>query len=215
MPPNFIYDLIASNHRNNNYYSEKEIITYRMNFAKKIFFLKNGIVKISTILENGDEVILLILTSGDFFGSQPMIDSFFNDYKYTALRNHTEITALNMIYTQDIWKKNESIKLDFLVILGRQYKELETRIKTLSLRNAEQRLINVLLEFKTKFGHSIDKNNNIIIFVPLNQDELSNYIRVTRVTINKLINKLKRNLLIELQCDRLILKKEFFEYYRF
>ncbi|RKN16281.1 Crp/Fnr family transcriptional regulator, partial [Aquimarina sp. AD1] len=101
---------------------------------------------------------------------------------------------------------------DILIALGNQYFQLERRIRTLTNNSAEQRLINVLLEFMEKFESISDNNQNIIIDIPLNQEEISNYIRVTRVTINKIINKLKKDLLIESNQQKIILKKGFFDY---
>ncbi|MBW1296078.1 Crp/Fnr family transcriptional regulator [Aquimarina litoralis] len=206
--------LILENQGSANHYRKKEIIVHGTHFYKKVYFIKNGIVKISSITKNGEEIIPLLLTSGNFFGAKPTIDCFYFDYTCEAYYSHTEIQEYDLTFFQKIIIDNKINDQDFLGIFCKQYKELERRIKTLYIRNAEQRLLNVFVEFKDKFDYQLDSKNNIIICMPLNQEEMSNYIRVTRVTINKIINKLKRNLLIESDQNTLTLTKKFFEYHK-
>ncbi|GAA0722554.1 Crp/Fnr family transcriptional regulator [Aquimarina litoralis] len=205
--------LIPKDQKQSNHYCKKEIIVQGTCFYKKIFHVKNGIVKISSITKNGEETIPLLLTSGQYFGAKPMIDSFPFHYVCEAQKNNTEIQEFDIMILQNLLHDKISENIGFLKILGDQYIELEKRIKMLYLRNTEQRILHVLMEFKDKFDHKLDHQENIIINMPLNQEEMSNYLRVTRVTINKIMNKLKRKLLIKSDQNTLTLTKKFFEYY--
>ncbi|WP_271767703.1 Crp/Fnr family transcriptional regulator [Aquimarina algiphila] len=196
------------------FYCQKEIIKTPEYLDKKIYLIKNGIVKISSITEHGEEIILVILTTGEVFGASLIFENPHLNYICESINEETILYEFDMACIQKIIKKNCNINQDFLHIIGTQYFELERRIKILTDSSAEQRLINVLIEFKNKFENLSDNEENIIIHLPINQDELSNYIRTTRVTTNKIINKLKNNFLIEYHQKTITLKKDFFKYYK-
>lgn len=206
--------LIPKDQKQSNHYSKKEIIVQGTSFYKKIFYIKNGAVKISSYTKNGEEIISLVLTTGQFFGAKPMIDNFHFYYVCEAQKDNTEVQEFDITNLQDLVYDKIFGNIEFLRILGNQYIELEKRINTLYLRNTEQRILNMLMEFKDKFDHKLDHQENIIIDMPLNQEELSNYLRVTRVTINKIMNKLKRKRLIKSDQNTITLTKKFFEYYK-
>ncbi|AXT59784.1 Crp/Fnr family transcriptional regulator [Aquimarina sp. AD10] len=206
--------LIKSKEYRRSYYCEKEIITASEYYDKKIYLIENGIVKISRLTEQGEEMILVILTSGQVFGANLILEEFHPNYICESLNSETVLCEFDIECVKRVIEKDQHTEFDLLSIIGKQFSEMERRIKVLCNNSAEQRLVDVLKEFKDKFDHLSDNEENIIIDMPLNQDEISNYIRTTRVTTNKLINKLKNNLLIEYQQKNIMLKKDFFKHYK-
>ncbi|MHA7057180.1 Crp/Fnr family transcriptional regulator [Aquimarina sp. M1] len=209
---NLLDGLIKAVKYKRNHYNQKEIITNQEYICNKFYIIKNGVVKVSSLTEKGDEVILFVLNKGQVFGSNPIIDNSYINYFCESLNEETILYEFDIQQVRNYIKENHFKNKDILIALGKHYFQLERRIRTLTNNSAEQRLINVLLEFMEKFESISDNNQNIIIDIPLNQEEISNYIRVTRVTINKIINKLKKDLLIESNQQKIILKKSFFDY---
>ncbi|WP_299311353.1 Crp/Fnr family transcriptional regulator [uncultured Aquimarina sp.] len=211
---NLLDGLIKADQYKQNHYTQKETITNPECICNKFYIIKNGVVKVSSLTEKGDEIILFVLSKGQVFGSNPIIENSYINYFCESLNEGTILYEFDVQYVKKFITENHSKYKDILAVLGNQYSHLEQRIRTLCDNSAEQRLINVLLEFKEKFESISDNEENIIIDMPLNQEEISNYIRVTRVTINKIINKLKKDLLIESNQEKLILKKSFFDYHK-
>ncbi|WP_298319050.1 Crp/Fnr family transcriptional regulator [uncultured Aquimarina sp.] len=209
---NLLDGLIKANQYKRNCYDQKEIITNQECICNKFYLIKNGVVKVSSITERGDEVILFVLSKGQVFGSNPIIDNSHINHSCESLNEETILYEFDIQHVRNYIKENHFKYRDILIALGNQYFQLERRIQTLTNNSAEHRLINALLEFMEKFESISDNNQSIIIDIPLNQEEISNYIRVTRVTINKIINKLKKDLLIESNQHKIILKKSFFDY---
>ncbi len=210
-----LFDILLKSKKHKcNSYSEKEIISDSEYDYKKVYLIKSGVVKISSLTEQGEKCILILLTLGQVFGANLILERYHENYIFESLNDQTVLYEFDIGHVKKVIKKHPKIQNDLLLILGEQYLEMQKRINTLSNNSAEQRLINALKEFKDKFGYSLDHEENVIIHMPLNQDEISNYIRTTRVTTNKLFNKLKNMLLIEYRQKSITLKKEFFEHYK-
>ncbi|WP_024769341.1 Crp/Fnr family transcriptional regulator [Aquimarina macrocephali] len=205
--------LVKNDQYNCNIYYQNEVIKSTGACSKKIYLIKNGVMKIGCFTDQGEEVVLIILTKNQVFGASSIFIDFCSYCIYESLSEETKVYEFDKNIIQKAIKKNPDLYKDFLSILGKEYQEYENRIKTLQIQSAELRLIKVLFEFKEKFGCPYN-SEEIIIHSPLNQNELSNYIRVSRVTTNKIINKLNSNLLLEYSNKSIIIKKSFFDNYK-
>jgi CRP-like cAMP-binding protein len=195
-------------------YYQNEIIKSTGSCSRKIYLIKNGVMKIGCYTDQGEDVILIVLTKNQVFGASSIFIDFYSYYIYESLSEETMVYEFDKSIMQKVIKGNQNLYKDFLSIVGKEYQEYENRIKTLQIQSAELRLVNVLFEFKEKFGYTSDNLGKVIINCPINQNELSNYIRVSRVTTNTLINKLINNQILEYKNKIIVLIKSFFDNYR-
>lgn len=197
------------------FYKQNEIIKNNECFSEKIYLIKEGVVKICCITNNGEEIIPVLLAKNQIFGTDIIFGRMYSLFSSESLCAKTIIYEFKINDIYDVIKKNNFLYKDLLYILDLEYSELEKRIKNLQIRSTELRLINAIIEFKEKFECSSDfLNETIIINSPFNQDELGNYIRTSRVTTNSIISGLKNRSLINYQKNNITLRKSFFNYYK-
>lgn len=193
-------------------YTKNEIILNNIRLSKKIYHIEKGTVKITHITKEGEELILFLLVENQVFGAV-MCGDYHPCITSKSISKKTIIYEFDFCSIEEVIKNNMNIHKKYLFLLRDGYSELENRIRILSIRSAEQRLVNTLLEFHQKFEKKTDRSENIIIDSPINQDELATYIRTSRVTTNNIISLLKKKLLIDYNKKHIILRKEFFNYY--
>lgn len=206
--------LIKTGKYQSSTYYQNEIITSTKYRSNKIYLIKDGVIKIGCFSEEGEEIILILLTKNQVFGTNSIFKDYCSYYIYESLSEKTIVYEFDINIIQKTIENNQNFYKDFLLILGEEYSELENRIRILQIRSAELRLIKVLFEFKEKFECPSLNSEKIIINSPFNQNELSHYIRVSRVTTNKIINKMINNFLLEYRNKVIILKKSFFDNYK-
>ncbi|MDY8135771.1 Crp/Fnr family transcriptional regulator [Aquimarina sp. 2201CG5-10] len=195
------------------FYKQNEIILENRSFFEKIYFIIEGSVKITHITDTGEEIIPMILTKGQIFGADIIYGNFYASFTYKAMNERTILYEFDIRDVKKAIGKDIGLYKDLLLLLKEEYTELEKRIKVLSIRSAEQRFIETLMEFWEKFESSSSDTENVLIDSPFNQNELSDYIRTSRVTTNCIINKFRNKSLLRYRNKRIVIKKGAFDFF--
>lgn len=176
---------------NNN---EKELIKYLDVSDNKVLFHEDdkcfcvgivvkGQVKISTFLNNGNEVIYNTLNVDQMFGNNLI---FSNQPYYRGDVKADKGSRIALIYKDDlikILKSNEEFLFAYLNIQSEFTKTLNSNIKLLSITNAKERLI-----------YYLHINNNKIEFKTIS--ELAKNLYLERETLSRTISKMIKDKLI-------------------
>lgn len=176
---------------NNN---EKELIKYLDVSDNKVLFHEDdkclcvgivvkGQVKISTFLNNGNEVIYNTLNVDQMFGNNLI---FSNQPYYRGDVKADKGSRIALIYKDDlikILKSNEEFLFAYLNIQSEFTKTLNSNIKLLSIANAKERLI-----------YYLHINNNKIEFKTIS--ELAKNLYLERETLSRTISKMIKDKLI-------------------
>ncbi len=194
-------------------YKQNEIIKHQYNaHHKKIYFVKRGFLKLSYSREDGEETIPILLSENQFFGSIQVFNECHYDYKYETIHTETLIYEFKILTIKSYIQNDNNLHEKLCALIGMEYIMLEKRIKLLQRQFVKQRVIETLLEFKERNYNQVTPSK-IQLFIPITQEEFSNYIRASRVITNKVINDLRKELLIECQHNSIIINKSFFDAY--
>jgi len=215
MAIDFFNFLIKEGFYKSKTYNKNEVIKYFHNInPKKIYLVKRGIVKMSYPIESGEKMISILLKENQFFGTNQLCNEFNCHYTYESIYEETEVYEFDIEQIKLTIKKNNIPPKEVCHLIGQEYFMLEERIKILQNQFVEKRFTDTMAEFIKKFKVCTYKDHSIDIYLPLNQSELGNYIRASRVILNKVINNLKRKSLIEPCKNKMVLKKKFFKLFK-
>ncbi|WP_109300790.1 Crp/Fnr family transcriptional regulator [Aquimarina sp. AU474] len=200
-----------------NEYHKNEVIRYAHEInPKRIYLIKSGVVKMSYLNELGEEIIITILAKNEHFGTNRIFCESSFKYNYESIYLKTMVYEFEFSVVRSVIEKHTILHKEICSMIGKEYSMLEKRIRILQNRFVEQRLVQTIEEFKDKFEVHKFPDKSICIFFPFTQDELSAYIRASRVITNKIINEFKRKFLIECNNNNtIILKKNYFDLYKF
>jgi CRP-like cAMP-binding protein len=157
---------------------------------ENLLLINRGKVKIYRNSAEGKEQILYILAEGDFFGERNLLlKQKLAEYNAVTM----EETMVCMITRQDCHQlllQHPAIGLKIMEELCERIDKLENLLSSISPRDTDNRICLMLLEFCRKYGKA-QPDGGVIIDLPLNREEMANYIGVTRETVSRKLNALK------------------------
>ncbi|MDO4940787.1 MAG: Crp/Fnr family transcriptional regulator [Erysipelotrichaceae bacterium] len=175
-------------------YKKDAIIFHENDTCKNIGIVIKGKVCISTYLENGDEVIFNLLDEDDIFGNNLVFSSKPYYKGDIVAKQETTICFIDKRTLIKLLRTNEAFLIKYLEIQSNFGKELNNRIKLLSMNEAKERLLFYL-----------HINNNTINYTSISA--LANILFLKRETLSRLINKLERSKII-IRKDKTIIRLE-------
>ncbi len=169
--------------------------------SQGIWQVCQGLVQLSTLYENGEEVWLGWAEPSTFFG------------RWFSLLETYQATALSDVHL--VWfslaEINASPRLAQTILpqLVRRMRQTEALLAIAGQRRVEDRLLQLLQLMKEEIGQPVPEGTRLSL--RLTHQNLANAIGTTRVTVTRLLSKLKSEGAIILDRDRhIILKNDSF-----
>lgn len=157
-----------------------------------VWQINQGIVQLTTLCQNGEEVWLGWAETSSFFGCG---FSLLQSYQAKAL-SEVHLTWFSQAEIDD------SPHLSQLVLpqMVRRLRQTEAMLAILGMRRVEDRLQHLLLLMKGEIGQPVAEGTRISM--RLTHQNLANAIGTTRVTITRLLGKFKSEGAITFDRDR-------------
>ncbi len=171
-----------------------------------LFILNEGKVKISKLTKEGKEQIVHIFTTGDFFGELSLFSSD-ETYGFDAYAiSDVKICTLNKQDMNKIIMSNPEISLKLLQVITKRLTQTENLAQNLATNDAEIRIAFMILEFCEKYGITTDEG--LKINLPINREEMANYVGVTRETISRKLSIFEELGIISLKGNKILIIKQ-------
>lgn len=157
-----------------------------------------GLVQLSTLCQNGEEVWLGWAEPSTFFGQW-----------FSLLRSYQAIALCDVQLTWfSLAEINASPRLSQIVLpqLVRRIQQTEALLAISGQRRVEDRLQHLLMLMKQQIGQPVAEGTRIEMRIT--HQNLANAIGTTRVTVTRLLSKLKSEGLITIDRDRHIILRE-------
>jgi CRP/FNR family cyclic AMP-dependent transcriptional regulator len=172
------------------------------------FLIINGKVKISRISDDGREVILSILSEGDFFGEMAILDGLSRSANVSTLED-SELYSIKHVDFMKILYDFPQISINLLKELAGRLRRSDQHIKALSLQDAVGKVASAFLRLAENSG--IIKNGQVQISnVPAQQD-LANMSGTSRETISRAIKTLHKDGFLNKEGSKIVI----YDYERF
>lgn len=176
----------------------------------EVFLIESGTVEFYELSYTGRKIILETLGPGSFFG-----DLCESEEPCAWLNNFADAkpkTSLYRLSTKDFLKlisRQPAIALQVIDDISQQLRRAETKIKHFALSDAPTRLIAELLSYARKYG----EESECCVTIPkhLTHQRIAEMAGLARETTTMLLNRFKRQQIIEIQPNRTIVihKKNF------
>ena len=187
----------------------------RMSFVKKgevlmraeeclehFFVLLEGRVKVSQMnFENGKEQILYLLSKGDMYDVVSLLDGKAHENMAMALDDVKLLVFPIELFREWIETKPSFNKL-FFPYVAKQLREMENLASDLSLYDTTTRLVKLIAKNIEKEG---DKQT-LKLINNLSHDELANLIGTVRKVLNRNLQSLKKEGLIDIRRKEIYIK---------
>lgn len=166
-----------------------------------VFYLKTGRVKVYDISYRGDEIILNVFNPGTFFPVALLVSRSVNKYVYEA-ETDIEVHQAPAREVLAFVKAHPQVTYEILVEVYAKMDEILGRVSHLMASSAKRRLIYELLlecsrvECATKGGATL---------LEITEREIGARAGLSRETVSREIGKLKRDKLVSVQQNAIVI----------
>ena len=184
-------------------YKKDNMILIEEEIGSTMFIILDGRVKISRISDDGREVILSILSEGDFFGEMSILDGQNRSANVVTL-DDSKIMVIRREDFLQMLHDYPQIAINLLKELAGRLRRSDSQIKSLSLQNATGKVASTLLRIADDSG-KIHLGQVEIPRLPPQQD-LANMAGTSRETISRVLKALTKQGYLKKEGSRLIIK---------
>lgn len=162
--------------------------------AERLYVVAEGKVKLLQFAPGGKNVLLDILTSGEFFGNLATLGAA--AYSDSA-QAQTPCCVLS-ISSDDfrrVLDEHPELALKALEVMAARLNAANRRVLQLSAMPVEQRIAFTLLELARKLGRAHE--GSLLIDVPLSRDDLAEMTGATPETVSRVMSQMQQEGIIE------------------
>ncbi|MDX1614274.1 MAG: Crp/Fnr family transcriptional regulator [Candidatus Promineifilaceae bacterium] len=171
------------------HFGANQIIFHLGDPAGLLYIIISGKIKISYTSADGQEAVLAILGTGDFFGELALFDDSPRSATAEAIEP-TETLTLHRDEFLEFLDINPPFAHHVLTVLAKRIRHLNKQISDIFFLDLPARLARTLLMLADQHGRKT--RDGIVIELSLTQTDLAEMTGATRVSINKALGRFRR-----------------------
>jgi len=170
-----------------------EIICQSWDTAKHLYIIADGRVRLLRYSLTGKNILLDLLTTGEFFGA---LSGLGNDVYPETAQAHTSccILIIDREAFQQVLKRYPFISLNLINIMVERLRIANERVHQLSALTVEARIACILLMLTAKFGET--KGSECLLQVPLFREDLAGMTGATTESASRVMSRFQKEGLI-------------------
>jgi CRP/FNR family transcriptional regulator, cyclic AMP receptor protein len=181
-----------------------EVIFHKGDPGSSMYLIVEGQVRIVLPSDAGEEALLGVLDTGDFFGDLSLIDG----QPRSATIIASEPTETVVLHRDDFLKvvhSNPSVAIDMLKVLARRLRETDEFVEDAVFLDVPGRLAKKLLELSETYGDV--RPDGTVIGLRLTQSELATMVGATRESVNKHLRSYRSRGIIDVNRQRIVIRR--------
>lgn len=171
-------------------YGQGETVYFSGDSARHLYIVASGQIKLLRHTLTGQDILVDVLSPGDFFGTLSTLDEA--AYPDTA-QAQTPVCVLT-ISAEDfrtILARYPSAALTVLDITQRRLLDAHEMLRQLSASTVEQRIAYVLFKLADKLGEASDEG--LLIQMPLTRDDIAQMTGATAETASRVMSQFQKD----------------------
>ncbi|UFJ41764.1 Crp/Fnr family transcriptional regulator [Brevibacillus humidisoli] len=164
--------------------------------ADQVYFVQSGQVKLTKTTMDGKELTLQISSEGDLVGVTGLFEQ---ELTYNLTASMLKVGELWMVPRQGLEKmliKNSQFCVEFLRWLGMINRRMQSKFRDLLLHGKIGALYSTLIRMSNTYGKP--HPDGILIDLSMTNKDLAMLIGLTRESVNRMLQELKKQEVIEL-----------------
>jgi len=191
---------------NRRRYPKDSVVFFENEQGDFFFMILEGRIKVTILGDDGREVILSLLGSGDFFGEMALLDNEPRSATAIAVED-TELLSLHRHDFQSVLTDNRSISVGLIKVLTARLRRANHQISTLALLDVYGRVARVIVDMAREEGRRLKDGR--IAFRRATHQEIANRIGTTRETVTRMLKDLERQGMIHIEGREIIVQPDF------
>ncbi len=171
-----------------------EYIYFPFQNHNKLYFAKDGFIKLGYIDDQGNEIIKEIVQKGEVFGQLTLEKNNERDEFARAYKADVSLCAFTMEDFLRLLHKKPEMAIAFSFHLGNKLRKVENRLLNILNKDVKSRLVQLLLQLAADNNSII--NNTAVIDKFLTHDDIAKLIGSSRQTVTTTLNQFEKQKLI-------------------
>jgi len=167
-----------------------DFIYFDSHLLNKLFFIKDGFIRIGYINEKGEEVVKEIIQKGEVFGQFTLLKNNLNGEFAQAFKSDVSLCAFNIDDFERILLRKPQLAIHYSKQMGQKLRNTENRILNLLNKDVRTRLIGFFYQLAMQHGCKEDQVSCSIENF-LTHDDIARLIGSSRQTVTTIINELE------------------------
>lgn len=167
---------------------KNELIDLPFSEKERIYFLKQGTMKLIKINDEGNEILLDILQKGDLFGDLNFEKPTINEEFFKVVSDQAIICTFYREKLEEVMYKKPDFALNYIKFIGFNFKKIQNGYRNILFKDAKTRL---LLLLNTIIEKEDVQSSSFVLPNYLTQNDIAQLICTTRQTIISLFKDLE------------------------
>ncbi|MBI2886206.1 MAG: Crp/Fnr family transcriptional regulator [Chloroflexi bacterium] len=181
-------------------YKAGEVIFHKDDPGHTFYIIVDGLVKIYLESEEGQEAVLIILKSSEFFGELSLLDGAPRSATAAAMEP-TETYAIDREEFLGFIREHPEAALSIFAVIAFRLRRADGIIADAAFLDLPSRVAKKLLELANKFGRASD--HQIEIDIRLRQQDFAGMVSATRESVNRTLTSLEEEGIIRIERQRI------------
>ncbi len=174
---------------------KKEQIIYSVGDTPQyLYYLNKGKIKVFKINDEGKEYITDVYTSGEFFGTHPLLEKTLYS-NFAVSLEESEICKVPKKDFLILLYKNRDVAIQFIKMLSNSLEEKERQLLSLAYDSVRKRTANTLVQLSNKYQKEGFEKTRI----RLTRDDLAAMTGTAKETVIRCLSEFKSDQLIEIK----------------
>lgn len=182
---------------------KNQVIYFTDDLSDKIYFLKQGKVKLSRYAEDGREIIAALLGPGEIFGELAISGQQRRDETAEAMEDSV-VCMISVPEMERMLEHNPRFNLSITKLMGLRLQKVNSRLTSLIFKSSEQRIYSFIHDSAIEYGKQTTAG--IEVFLRLTHDDIAKLTATARPTVSAVFSDLEKRNIIEYNRKRILVK---------
>lgn len=171
--------------------------------ADKIYFIREGSIKIGSLGPSGKELTKIILSQGEVFGELALVGiAKRKDFAYVM--DQTTLCILSVPEIKGLMREYNGLQAFFMKVMGDRVLEMEQRLESLVFRDSRTRIVEYILSTAQKKGQRV--GYEVLIKKMLTHQDIANLTATSRQSVTTVLNELRNKNIITFNRKRILVR---------
>ena len=173
---------------------EEDQVVYELGDSRRtLWFIRRGVVKVGTIMDDGREIIYDVRKSGDVVGELCAFEPVRRDRAVVV--EAAEVVGVPLDEVLDALTQHRGVLQDFVALFGGALAEAYDQVRSLASDSVMHRLVRTLRTLAAKLGEA--RGELVEIATYLTQEELAQMVMARRERVSTALNELRQRGIVQ------------------